>query len=78
MHRRLDAQPSGRDHSWRCSRSRDAQSRIAPPTTGTINIGWSGDKSGPTVASQAPALDGLQSYIRMINDAGGVKGNRST
>ena len=51
-----------------------AQSRST--ATGTVNIGWSGDKSGPTVASQAPALDGLRSYIRMINDAGGVKGNK--
>ena len=52
-----------------------AQSR-SNATTGTVNIGWSGDKSGPTVASQAPALDGLRSYIRMINDAGGIKGNK--
>jgi branched-chain amino acid transport system substrate-binding protein len=49
-----------------------AQSRSAA----TVNIGWSGDKSGPTVASQGPALDGLRSYIRMINDAGGVNGNK--
>jgi len=49
-----------------------AQSR----STATVNIGWSGDKSGPTVASQGPALDGLRSYIRMVNDAGGVKGNK--
>ena len=41
-----------------------------------INIGWSGDKSGPTVSSQGPALDGLKSYIRMVNDAGGVKGQQ--
>ena len=34
-----------------------AQSR---PQAGTVNIGWSGDKSGPTVASQGPALDGLR------------------
>jgi len=50
-----------------------AQSRS---TAGTVNIGWSGDKSGPTVASQGPALDGLRSYIRMVNDAGGVNGNK--
>jgi len=50
-----------------------AQSRS---TAGTVNIGWSGDKSGPTVASQGPALDGLRTYIKMVNDAGGVKGNK--
>jgi branched-chain amino acid transport system substrate-binding protein len=43
---------------------------------GTVNIGWSGDKSGPTVASQGPALDGLRAYFKMVNDAGGVKGNK--
>lgn len=52
-----------------------AQSR-STATAGTVNIGWSGDKSGPTVASQAPALDGLRTYIKMVNDAGGVKGNK--
>jgi branched-chain amino acid transport system substrate-binding protein len=50
-----------------------AQSRSS---AGTVNIGWSGDKSGPTVASQGPALDGLRAYIKMVNDAGGVKGNK--
>ena len=50
-----------------------AQSRS---TAGTINIGWSGDKSGPTVASQGPALDGLRTYIKMVNDAGGIKGQK--
>jgi branched-chain amino acid transport system substrate-binding protein len=50
-----------------------AQSRSS---AGTINIGWSGDKSGPTVASQGPALDGLRTYIKMVNDAGGVKGQK--
>ena len=50
-----------------------AQSRS---TAGTVNIGWSGDKSGPTVAAQGPALQGLRSYIRMVNDAGGVNGNK--
>ena len=50
-----------------------AQSRSS---AGTINIGWSGDKSGPTVASQGPALDGLRAYIKMVNDAGGIKGQK--
>ena len=50
-----------------------AQSRSS---AGTINIGWSGDKSGPTVASQGPALDGLRTYIKMVNDAGGIKGQK--
>ena len=50
-----------------------AQSRSS---AGTVNIGWSGDKSGPTVASQGPALDGLRTYFKMVNAAGGVKGNK--
>lgn len=50
-----------------------AQSRSA---AGEIKIGWSGDKSGPTVASQAPALAGLKAYIRMTNEAGGVNGKQ--
>src|SRR4051812_48973360 len=49
-----------------------AQSR----SQATVNIGWSGDKSGLTVASQGPALDGLRAYFKMVNDAGGVKGNK--
>ena len=56
-----------------CSRLRG----LSPArSAGTINIGWSGDKSGPTVASQGPALDGLRAYFKMVNDAGGVKGNK--
>jgi branched-chain amino acid transport system substrate-binding protein len=50
-----------------------AQSRTSQ---NTINIGWVGDKSGPTVASQAPALHGLLSFIRKTNDAGGVNGKK--
>ena len=50
-----------------------AQSRSS---AGTINIGWSGDKSGPTVASQGPAIDGLRTFIKMTNDAGGVNGQQ--
>jgi branched-chain amino acid transport system substrate-binding protein len=51
-----------------------AQSR--PAAGKTINIGWVGDKSGPTVASQGPVLHALQAYFRMINDAGGVNGDK--
>jgi branched-chain amino acid transport system substrate-binding protein len=51
-----------------------AQSR---PTAGkTINIGWVGDKSGPTVASQGPGLHAMESYFRMVNDAGGISGDK--
>jgi branched-chain amino acid transport system substrate-binding protein len=51
-----------------------AQSR---PTAGkTINIGWLGDKSGPTVSSQAPVLHALEAYFKMVNDAGGVNGDK--
>lgn len=50
-----------------------AQSRS---TAGDVTIGWSGDKSGPTVASQAPALAGLRTYLKMVNDAGGINGRK--
>jgi branched-chain amino acid transport system substrate-binding protein len=45
-------------------------------TTGTIKIGWVGDKSGPTVASQIPVLHAMQAYFRLINSQGGIRGNR--
>src|SRR6187551_363521 len=45
-------------------------------TAGTIKIGWVGDKSGPTVASQIPVLHAMQSYFRLINAQGGIRGNR--
>jgi branched-chain amino acid transport system substrate-binding protein len=52
-----------------------AQSR-PNATAGTIKIGWVGDKSGPTVASQIPVLHAMQSYFRLINAQGGVRGNQ--
>ena len=48
----------------------------ARSTADEVLIGWSGDKSGPTVASQAPALAGLRTYFKMVNDAGGVNGHK--
>ena len=45
-------------------------------TTGPIKIGWVGDKSGPTVASQIPVLHAMQAYFRLINGQGGIRGNR--
>lgn len=50
-----------------------AQSRT---NAGTINIGWSGDKSGPTAASQLPVLHALEAYFRMVNATGGVNGEK--
>jgi branched-chain amino acid transport system substrate-binding protein len=52
-----------------------AQSR-PNATAGTIKIGWVGDKSGPTVASQIPVLHAMQAYFRLINGQGGIRGNR--
>ena len=52
-----------------------AQSR-PDATSGTIKIGWVGDKSGPTVASQIPVLHAMQSYFRLINAQGGIRGNQ--
>jgi branched-chain amino acid transport system substrate-binding protein len=43
---------------------------------GTIKIGWVGDKSGPTVASQIPVLHAMQAYFRLINAQGGIRGNQ--
>jgi len=40
----------------------------------TINIGWVGDKSGPTVSAQAPVLHALEAYFRYTNDRGGING----
>jgi branched-chain amino acid transport system substrate-binding protein len=49
----------------------------ARPTAGkTINIAWVGDKSGPTVSSQAPVLHAIEAYFKMVNDAGGVNGDK--
>jgi branched-chain amino acid transport system substrate-binding protein len=45
-------------------------------TAGTIKIGWVGDKSGPTVASQIPVLHAMQAYFRLINSQGGIRGNQ--
>lgn len=42
----------------------------------TINIGWVGDKSGPTAIAQTPVLHAIQAYFRMINDGGGVNGDK--
>jgi branched-chain amino acid transport system substrate-binding protein len=51
-----------------------AQSR--PAATGTFDVGWVGDKSGPTVVSQAPVVHAMEAYFRMVNDGGGVKGRK--
>jgi ABC-type branched-subunit amino acid transport system substrate-binding protein len=52
-----------------------AQSR-PNAAAGTIKIGWVGDKSGPTVASQIPVLHAMQAYFRLINAQGGIRGNQ--
>jgi branched-chain amino acid transport system substrate-binding protein len=41
---------------------------------GTIDIGWVGDKSGPTASSQVPSLQALEAYFKQVNDAGGISG----
>jgi branched-chain amino acid transport system substrate-binding protein len=43
-------------------------------SAGTIDIGWVGDKSGPTATNQVPGLHGLETYIKWVNDHGGVGG----
>jgi len=48
-----------------------AQSR---PAVGTIDVGWVGDKSGPTASSQLPGLHGLEAYLKYANSKGGVGG----
>ncbi len=41
-----------------------------------IDIGVVSDKSGPTVSTQVPWLHGLETYVKMVNDAGGIKGRK--
>jgi branched-chain amino acid transport system substrate-binding protein len=48
-----------------------AQSRSG---AGSIDIGWVGDKSGATVASQLPSLHGIEAAFRYVNTHGGVNG----
>lgn len=45
-------------------------------TKDAIKLGWMGDASGPTVGSQGPTLEGIQAYIKWINDKGGVNGRK--
>jgi branched-chain amino acid transport system substrate-binding protein len=49
-----------------------AQSKSA---ASTINIGWDGDQSGPTVSAQSPIMHAIEAYFKMVNDAGGVAGH---
>jgi branched-chain amino acid transport system substrate-binding protein len=44
------------------------------PAATTINIGWVGDKSGPTASSQLPALQALEAFFKQVNAAGGING----
>jgi branched-chain amino acid transport system substrate-binding protein len=48
----------------------------ARPSADTIDIGWVGDKSGPTASSQVPTLHGIESYIKYVNSKGGVGGKK--
>jgi len=42
----------------------------------TIKLGWLGDQSGPTAATQVPYLDGVRTYFDYVNSKGGINGNR--
>ena len=53
-----------------------AAGESSPSAGKTIKIGWVGDKSGPTVVAQAPVLHAIKSYFRMVNERGGVNGDR--
>jgi branched-chain amino acid transport system substrate-binding protein len=53
-----------------------AAGQSRPSAGKTINVGWVGDKSGPTVVSQAPVLHGLEAYFRYTNEKGGVNGDK--
>jgi len=50
-----------------------AQSRTQ---ASTINIGWDGDQSGPTVSAQSPIMHAIEAYFKMVNAAGGVNGHQ--
>jgi branched-chain amino acid transport system substrate-binding protein len=45
-------------------------------TKDSIKLGWMGDASGPTVGSQVPTLEGIQAYIKWINDRGGINARK--
>ena len=42
----------------------------------TIKIGMIFDKTGPTVAVQGPAADGIKMYYKYVNDQGGINGRK--
>jgi ABC-type branched-subunit amino acid transport system substrate-binding protein len=50
-----------------------AQSRTQ---ASSINIGWDGDQSGPTVSAQSPIMHAIEAYFKMVNAAGGVNGHQ--
>ena len=53
-----------------------AAAAFAQSSAGTIDIGWLGDKTGPTASSQLPSLHGLQTAIKYQNSLGGVGGKQ--
>jgi ABC-type branched-subunit amino acid transport system substrate-binding protein len=53
-----------------------AAAAFARPSAGTIDIGWLGDKTGPTASSQLPSLHGLETAIKYVNSQGGVGGKQ--
>jgi len=53
-----------------------AAAAFARPSAGTIDIGWLGDKTGPTASSQLPSLHGLETAIKYQNSLGGVGGKQ--
>jgi branched-chain amino acid transport system substrate-binding protein len=42
----------------------------------TIKIGWLGPQSGALASTFAPALTGVQTYVKFWNDQGGVNGHK--
>jgi branched-chain amino acid transport system substrate-binding protein len=42
----------------------------------TIKIGWLGPQSGALASTFAPALQGIQAYVKYWNDKGGVNGHK--
>src|SRR5215207_4014610 len=42
----------------------------------SIKIGWLGPQSGALASTFAPALQGIEAYVKYVNDQGGVNGHK--
>ena len=57
-------------------RRRPSTAASAASDGSTIKIGWLGPQSGALASTFAPALTGVQTYVKYWNDQGGVNGHK--